>query len=182
MREVKIRYFTIADYEEEEIWLREQHKKGLRLEKIYLPCFYVFAECPPEDVIYRLDYQNREQTADYMQLFRDYGWEYFTSCNGWLYFRKPASQVEKENDGEIFSDRQSKLQMIQHVIQTRLVPIFVVVFCLLLPNWYNCLFGDLSALGWGFGIFFTVVFLLCLGLLIYCGCKLRRLKNRYKTK
>ena len=28
-RKTMIRFFTIADYEEEEIWLREQHKKGM---------------------------------------------------------------------------------------------------------------------------------------------------------
>ena len=50
-----LRLFTIADYEEEEQWLRSQHQKGWKLQKIYFPCFYVFEECQPEDVVYRLD-------------------------------------------------------------------------------------------------------------------------------
>lgn len=37
-----IRFFTIADYEEEEIWLHNQHKNGWKLEKIIFPCFYIF--------------------------------------------------------------------------------------------------------------------------------------------
>lgn len=40
-----LRLFTIADYEEEEQWLRSQHQKGWKLQKIYFPCFYVFEEC-----------------------------------------------------------------------------------------------------------------------------------------
>lgn len=30
-RKTEIKIFTIADYEEEEIWLREQHRQGLVL-------------------------------------------------------------------------------------------------------------------------------------------------------
>lgn len=101
MRKVKLRFFTIADYEEEN-WLRAQHKKGLRLVKIFPPCGFVFETCRPEDVIYRLDYRNGRQNREYMQLFQDYGWEHFGRCLGWMYFRKPAAELEAENDGEIF--------------------------------------------------------------------------------
>ena len=31
MRKTMLRFFTIADYEEEELWLREQHRSGWRL-------------------------------------------------------------------------------------------------------------------------------------------------------
>ena len=72
-----IRFFTIADFEEEEAWLREQHNMGWRLVKATLPCFYTFDRCEPEDVIYRLDFKNGEEEGDYFQMFRDYGWEYF---------------------------------------------------------------------------------------------------------
>ena len=37
-----IRFFTIADYEEEEIWLHEQHKNGWKLHKMIPPCLYIF--------------------------------------------------------------------------------------------------------------------------------------------
>ena len=36
------RIFTIADYEEEENWLREQSRKGLHLQKMIQPFLYIF--------------------------------------------------------------------------------------------------------------------------------------------
>ena len=55
-RKTVIRFFTIADYEEEEAWLHEQHKNGWKLSKMIPPCFFIFEQCTPEDVAYRLDY------------------------------------------------------------------------------------------------------------------------------
>ena len=69
-----IHFFTIADFEEEEIWLREQHKKGLKLVKMIIPCFYIFEECEPEDVIYRLDYQNIKPGDDYWKMLEDFAY------------------------------------------------------------------------------------------------------------
>ena len=71
MSRTLIRFFTIADYEEEEIWLRKQHQSGWRIVKMIPPCIYVFEECEPEDMIYRLDYKNSWQTEEYMQMFKD---------------------------------------------------------------------------------------------------------------
>lgn len=51
---VKIRFYTIADFNEEEIWLRKEHQSGWKLVKMVPPCFYHFEKCQPEDVIYRL--------------------------------------------------------------------------------------------------------------------------------
>lgn len=67
-KSVKIRFFTIADYEDEEIWLRVQHKKGWKLVKTIIPCFYIFEKCEPEDVIYRLDFKNNHIYADALRL------------------------------------------------------------------------------------------------------------------
>ena len=44
MRKTKIRFFTIADYEDEELWLRRQHQNGWKLVKMTSPCFYTFEE------------------------------------------------------------------------------------------------------------------------------------------
>ena len=65
-----IRFFTIADYEEEESWLRNQHQKGWKLLRMTPPCFYVFERCQPEDVVYRLDYKNSTEDSEYLQMFR----------------------------------------------------------------------------------------------------------------
>ena len=86
-----IRFFTIADYEDEEIWLHNQHMSGWKLVKMIPPCFYIFEKCTPAKVAYRLDYKNNSETSNYFQIFRDYGWEYIGRCVGWLYFRKPST-------------------------------------------------------------------------------------------
>ena len=52
-----IRFFTIADYEDEEIWLHNQHMSGWKLVKMIPPCFYIFEKCTPAKVAYRLDYK-----------------------------------------------------------------------------------------------------------------------------
>lgn len=103
---VKIRFYTIADFNEEEIWLRKDNKWMEACEMV--PALFLsFEKCQPEDVIYRLDFKNNGENADYMQMMKDYNWEYFEHCVGWLYFRKPAAEVHTENDGELFSDNES---------------------------------------------------------------------------
>ncbi len=182
MSKVKIHVFSIADYEEEEIWLRKQHRQGLRFIKIVPPCFYVFEECTPEDVVYRLDYQNRSASSDYKQIFQDYGWEYAGNCSGWLYFRKPASEVQQENDGEIFSDTQSKVDMIQHVVNTRMIPLLVIFFCCLLPNWVRSLNGSLGKVDYFLMVFFSGLIVLYLLLILHCGRKLMKLREKYRQE
>lgn len=173
-----IRYFAIADFEEEETWLCEQHRKGWKLVDTTLPCFYHFESCPPENVVYRLDYQNAEQGDDYLQLFRDYGWEYFNSCAGWLYFRKPVSDTEPEEDAEIFSDDSSRLDLLDNVFRTRMLPLLLIFVCCLLPSFMRSINNGsivsnvlTAILG-----FLTVLYI---WLLVYCGVKLRRLREKY---
>lgn len=175
-RKIKIRFFTIADYEEEEIWLRKQHKKGWKLCKTVLPCFYVFVKCQPEDVVYRLDYKNNNESSDYFQIFRDYGWEYFNRCMGWLYFRKPASALASKQDEEIFSDDNSRLDMISHIIRTRMLPLLVIFFGCLLPNFSRSLHESSADL---FTVILSALVIVYLLLFTYCGLKLKRLKNKY---
>ena len=159
-----IRFFTIADYEEEEIWLHEQHKNGWKLHKMIPPCLYIFEKCTPEDVIYRLDYKNGAENANYFQLFTDYGWEYIGRCVGWLYFRKPASVQNTEHAGELFSDNESKIDLIRHIMKTRMLPLLVIFICSI-----------------AFTVLFTAMMLLYVSLLTYCGLKLRKLMKKYKN-
>lgn len=180
MSKVKIHFFTIADYEEEEIWLRKQHQQGLRFVKMVPPCFYVFEECTPEDVVYRLDYKNSSASSDYKQMFQDYGWEYVGDCVGWLYFRKCSSEIQQENDGEIFSDVQSKADMIQHVLKTRMIPLLLIFFCCLIPNWVRSFSGSLGKADYFLMALFSALVVLYLFLIIHCGRKLVKLRGKYK--
>ena len=93
MTKTVIRFFTVADFQEEEKWLREQSKKGLKLLKMVPPCFFVFEQSTPEDVIYRLDYKNNTECEDYMQMFNDYGWEYVGKCIGYCFINTLGDKV-----------------------------------------------------------------------------------------
>ena len=181
-RKTEIKVFTIADYEEEEIWLREQHRQGWKLVNTNLPVFYHFVKCEPEDVVYRLDYKNSKEDGAYMQLFQDYGWEYFNNCMGWLYFRKPAADMDSDMEEEIFSDNESRLELLSHVIKTRLVPLLIIFFLCLLPQWFNITAGAFtdSALSTVLFICLSLLLLLYLWLFIHCGRKMAKLRRKYK--
>lgn len=174
MSVMKIRFFTISDYEEEEIWLRDMHRQGLKLDHMVIPCFYFFSECEPEDVIYRLDFKNNQETPEYLQIFRDYGWEDFERCAGWVYFRKPASQVSSETDGEIFSDGASKVEMVEHVVRLRILPLVCIFLCCVIPNLTRTFYGHDTL-----SVFFGIMFVIYMYIFIHCGLKLRKLKKKY---
>ena len=180
-RKTLVRFFTIADYEEEEIWLRQQHKSGWKLVKMVPPCFFVFESCTPEDVVYRLDYKNNTESSDYYQLFQDYGWEYVSRCVGWLYFRKPVSAADTEQDAEIFSDDASRVDIVNHLVKTRMLPLLVIFFACVLPNFIRSIDGSMPFAG-GFAIVFVPMFLLYLYLFLHCGLKLRQLRKKYSDR
>lgn len=181
MRKTFIRFFSIADYEEEEIWLRKQHQNGWKLDKMVTPCFYVFESCEPQDVIYRLDYKNARQTEEYMQMAEDFGWEYFEQCFGWLYFRKPADTVEAEGEDELFSDNASRVEMVSHIVKTRLVPIAVIFLCCVVPNLLNAINGRMSTFSGFFGVLFGILFVIYVYLIVYCGVKLKKIREKYQN-
>ena len=180
-RKTLIHFFTIADYEEEEVWLRNQHKNGWKLLKMIPPCFYIFEKCAPEDVAYRLDYKNNAESSSYFQIFRDYGWEYVGRCFGWLFFRKSLAETDCEQDNEIFSDNESRLDMINHVIKTRLLPCLIIFLCCVLPNLIRSI-EDSDSFATVFTVVFSVLALIYLYLLIYCGLKLRKLRKKYRNE
>lgn len=174
----QIRIFTIADFEEEEQWLESQHQKGWKLKHITFPCFYKFEKCTPEKVAYRLDYQNKHQDSDYHQMFKDYGWEYCQQFMGWLYFRKPITTSVDSSEYEIFSDNESRIDMIEHIVKTRMLPLMLIFFACLLPNLINTVryAAPSSVL---LTVIFGVLTVLYVGLIIYCGTKLHRISARY---
>ena len=178
---VLFRFMTVTDYEEEEKFLSEQHKEGWKLCKYWLPGIYFFDKCVPEDVVYRLDFEQAEKSekTEYLQLYNDYGWEYLFDVNGFSYFRKRAGSEEREL--EIFSDNESRIEMVERVFRRRMIPLLIVFFTCVVPQlviqFFNWQGGNTSAKG--FVIFFTVFFFLYLYLFIHCGQKIRWLKRKY---
>ncbi len=177
-----LRFFTVADYEDEERWLRRQHNEGWKLAKMVPPCVYVFERCEPEDVIYRLDYQNNQESGDYFQMYADYGWENCGRCAGWLYFRKSAAQMDGEQDGEIFSDNASRVDMVRHIVRTRMLPLLIIFFAAVLPNFFARNIWSDGFWPRGFALFWDLMFLLYLFLFVHCGLKLRALRRKYSNE
>lgn len=173
-RKTVIRFFTIAYYIEEESWLREQSKNGWKLVGNRPPCFFTFEKQEPEDVIYKLDYRNGKENSEYRQIFHDFGWEQCGKCAGWIYYRKPVSAVENDNEGEIFSDVETRYDMIKHIYKTRMLPICIIFLCCLIPQWTSVMerSGEMFL-----KVFFSVLLVLYIALIGHCGLKLGKIKR-----
>lgn len=171
----KIRFFTIADFKEEEKWLRKMHRDGWKLVYMRVPCFFYFERCEPEDVVYQLDFRNRRDGdgVEYRQMFRDCGWEYAGSCLNFHYFRKPVKSMEGEE--EIFSDNESRIDLLVRIWKWRMMPIFVILFGYVLPQVHRGLVGRIP---WDFMFYaFCVLAIIYILLVLYVGIKLSRIKR-----
>lgn len=130
----QFKWFTIFGYEKEQDYLREMHKSGWKFIKVRGLGMYYFEKCAPQDVVYQLDYNQDglSHKDEYLKMFDDCGWEYIQDYAGYSYFRKAVAE-----DGvaeEIFCDEESRFQMMQRVLKGRLLPLLVILFAILLPQ------------------------------------------------
>ena len=136
----QFKWFTIFEYEKEQDYLREMHRAGWKFRKVSGLGMYHFESCTPQDVVYQLDYNKEglDHKDEYLRMYEDCGWEYIQDYAGYSYFRKAVAE-----DGiaeEIFCDDESRLQMMQRVIRGRMVPLLVLFFATLLPQFLLNLF------------------------------------------
>lgn len=126
------RYYTIMEYEKEQEWLSRQHRQGWKLTAAAV-CFYRFERCAPEDVVYQLDYnpEGRKHPEEYVQLFRDCGWEHVLDNVGYSYFRKPAAQMQGRE--EIFCDEASRMEMFRRILCRRMLPLLILLVGMFVP-------------------------------------------------
>jgi hypothetical protein len=112
--------------------------------------------------------QKKDQ-VQYLQLFKDAGWEYVGEMNGWQYFRKP---VEAGNSAEIFTDNESKIQKYKRFLYATLVstPIYLIFFIILDTNERPLLYGIILS-------FFTVCFVLLCGIAVKVYLRIGALKK-----
>lgn len=105
----KTRWFWPWQDDKEEGWLESMAQEGWHLSGLGLPCAYSFTAGEPKQFTYRLDYMptNKSRWDEYMQLFRDAGWEYIGEMSNWRYWRKPTGTGEAQ---EIYSDTESKIR------------------------------------------------------------------------
>lgn len=114
-------YFDVSEVEIEENYLTQMHRDGWKLTKLGSFGFYHFESCEPEDVVYRIDF-NPAASGDrenYLQMYKDYGWECAARVEDTFYFRKAADAAAPEST-EIFSDSESRLAMMQAIVRKQL--------------------------------------------------------------
>lgn len=168
MRDTKteLRFFAIPEWKKEEKYLRKQHKNGWEFVCVNFLCFYHFRKCPPKDVVYQLDFNTESitQKDEYIQMFRDCGWEYIQNNAGYSYFRKAASEMDG-NGEEIFCDDISKLDMMQRVFKKRMIPLLCIFFFIIIPQIFMRSQFDMPG-DYGLLIIFCVLFVVYLILFI----------------
>ena len=155
------KYFTIVEHEKEQDYLREKQKSGWKFVKVTGLGTYHFEKCEPEDVIYQLDY-NQDGLAhkeEYIQMFRDCGWEYLQDFFGYSYFRKPAAKMSG-NEEVIFCDDNSRLEMMERVFKGRVVPLLIVFACILVPQFLMNMFGTHNDFNNALAVLFGVLIVL----------------------
>ena len=146
---------------------------------MFPPCFFKFEKVEPKEVVYQLDYKNEKVTGAYLQMFRDYGWEYSGSCMGWNYFSKLKSQIENENEMKIFSDSESKIEMIDRIFKTRMLPLVIIFCAIIVPNLMRIL-SSVNGPSDPLFIIILMIFALYIYIFLHCGLKLKKIKNKLK--
>lgn len=161
----QLKWFTIFEYEKEQDYLRQMHKKGWKLIKINGHGMYHFEKCAPQDVVYQLDY-NKDGLShkdEYLKMFEDCGWEYIQDYVGYSYFRKAVAEGQIAE--EIFCDEESKFQMMQRVLKGRMTPLLIIFFLTLLPQFLSQLLSThnylLACFTGGVLAVYVVIFVMC---------------------
>lgn len=123
----KFKWFWAWQDEKEELWLHEMAKQGLHFQSVKLPGSYLFEVGEPRDDYYRMDFIiDRKDYENYLQLFKDAGWENLGEMDGWQYFR---TEGRGNAVPEIYTDKDSKAQKYQRLMLILVVflPIFMTI-------------------------------------------------------
>ena len=171
----QFKYFTIMEYEKEQIYLQEMHRSGWEFVKVSGIGTYHFVECTPKDVVYQLDYNQKglANKAEYVQMFNDCGWEYIQDFAGYSYFRKSAEEMNGTE--EIFCDDESRIQMMERVFKGRLLPLVILFSCVLVPQFILNIFVTHNYI---VGAFIGGIVLLYLAIFGAFGIKYLKYKNK----
>ena len=156
---IESKVFFITDFNQQAHYLSNMHKKGWKLVKISWSLFYHFEKCEPEDVVYQVDFKEskNKDRKSYLRMYEDYGWEFVTSCQNFVIFRKAAVK----GDLEIYGDRESRVEFVKTIFQRRY---------LLSLGLYGILLGTSLRSRPGFVLGFSIIYiplLLLLGIRFY---------------
>ena len=96
---------------------------------------------------------------------------------GWNYFRKININDDSEAEKEIFSDSESKLNMINHIFKTRMFPSLTFFFIAIGVNGLRLTNDTHRTVDIYSGVFLLILFLIYLFAFVHCLIKLKRLKK-----
>ena len=131
------RFYTIAEYEQEEQWINEMAKEGWNLTAVGL-CRYIFRRGTPGEYIYKLDVVERTASDEVRESY----FNFLTECNirvvgelnDWLFLQKKAA----EGPFDMKDDTYAKLRHINKIYSftmrtfSRLLTILALIalFCI----------------------------------------------------
>lgn len=124
-----IRYFTIADYEQEEMWLNAMSRGGWHLTNV-TGIFYTFEKGEAGEYVYKLDLPKEQMTdgevTEYYKFLEECGIEVVCNFKSWRYLRK------KSNTGEftLADNTLTKLAMLNKAygMAGRILNILIITF------------------------------------------------------
>ena len=157
------------------MYLREMHNHGWKILLVSGLGTYHFEECEPAEVVYQLDYNQDglKNKDEYVKLFADCGWQYLQDYCGYSYFRKSANEMQNGEE-EIFCDDSSRLQMMERVFKGRLLPLLILFFCIVVPQFILNIFVYHNYVG---AILYACVFLLYISVFTVFAVKYLRYKQ-----
>jgi len=162
--------------EKEEKWLEEMAANGWRLEKVY-PYVYKFRRSEPETIVYRLDYMSsmEKNYQEYLNLFKDAGWELLASYAGWHYFR-----IKPQNDQvpEIYNSDRAKAQKYRRVLFIA-IPLFMITLNPAIQLIDRTVHAEHLLLRILFDVFFWIVILFGIYAVIRIWLKIRKLESKH---
>lgn len=131
-------------------------------------------------MIYRLDFNPDKDNDSYIQMYKDYGWEYIQDLNDFSYFRK----IDDGSDNEIFNDIESNIDMIEKINKRKMLPIILIFLCTAIPyivRMFNddVFIGTLSII---FYIFLMSLLVYYVCVVIRCTIGFNKLKEKYNIK
>lgn len=153
------RFYTIAEYEQEEQWINEMAKEGWNLTAVGL-CRYIFRRGTPGEYIYKLDMVERTASDEVRESY----FNFLTECNirvvgelkDWLFLQKKAA----EGPFDMKDDTYAKLRHINKIYSFS-----VRTFCRLLTTFacivVGCFVGQLISSNPQLDDFFRGIMLGC---------------------
>lgn len=108
------RFIGIWAEKKEQSWLKEMSRSGWHLYKVGFLTYW-FKKGEPKDMIYQFDFPEigMKDTAEYLETYREDGWDYIGTMGNWYYFSKAEDAPGSKN---IYTDKDTLLKKYKRVL------------------------------------------------------------------